>query len=423
MDIDYSLPQATNHPLKLAATAPFTYGKRHLHLFGMDMLFRKHFKTSILDWKQSLKHLCLGLFEMVPGIGHLMAGVDRSLHNRPIRVIQLTATDPYEMGKEQGTLLKKEIQVLVTKLLMVFRAGMHSQGKNPLVEAKKLAEHIPADYRKEMEGIAAGAEIPLNDLLIANTIMDTMSLFGCSLYAVSHDPQNTSTNRLCATNYFSSLGQRPGVPDVDQSFRRYNDLEAHSSSTNVESLKAALLKVNYYDTIQSIVFDQRDIHIAIAGEYAANTPYTHLKGDDLFKTPLTSTAKKVVKLARNMDWPLPVLGRETVVLVRPAHNDRKATAIVGWPGMLGAFSGVNQEGTALSITVVPSKRQVGIPGHLLFRQILERGGTVAEAESIVKASNPASAWNLIVAATDGIARFELDPARQKQGAAHTTVVG
>lgn len=426
MDIDYSLPTATNNCFSLVAKAPFLYGKRHLEMFGMNFLLKKNLGISLLDWKQSLKHLLLGLFEMIPVFGHALAHVDKSLNHRSIRVIHLKSTDPYEMGKEQGIILKKEIQNLVTKLLMIFRAGMRRQGKNPLTEARKLNEHIPPAYRKEMEGIALGAEVPFNDLLIANTIMDTMSLFGCSIYAVSHDPQNTSTTKLCATNYFSSLGQKPPVPDVDESFRRYNDLQAHSSSTSVESLKEALLKVNYYDTIQSIIFDQRDIHLAVAGEYSANTAYTHIKGDELFNNSSTTnaganTTKKVVKLARNLDWPLPPLGPQTIILVRPAHDDIKATAIIGWPGMLGAFSGVNDQGTAISITVVPSERQVGIPGHLLFRQILEKAKSIKEAENIVKASNPASAWNLMVAATDGIARFELDPTRRKLGAAHTTI--
>lgn len=425
MDIDYSLPSGTTNSFALAAKTPFMYGKRHLLMWGMNFYLKRNLNVSMLSWKQSLKHLALGTLEMIPVLGHAVAFIDKTVNHREIRVIRLKSTDPYEMGKEQGVLLKNEIQTLVTKLLMVFRSNMRRyQGKNPLVEAKKLAEHIPPAYLKEMEGIAAGSGVPFNDLLIANTIMDTMNLFGCSLFAISHDTQNNSTTRLCATNYFSSFGQKPDVPDVDESFRRYNDLQAHSSSTNIDSLKAALLKVNYYDTIQSIVFDQRDIHLAIAGEYAANTPYTHIKGNELFPNkPMANTTKKVVKLTRNLDWPLPVLGRESFILVRPAHDGKKATAVVGWPGMIGALSGVNDEGTAISITVVPSVRQAGIPAHLLFRQVLEKAGSIKEAEKVVQAATPASSWNLIVAATDGIARFELDPARQQKGAADSVIQG
>ncbi len=62
---------------------------------------------------------------------------------------------------------------------------------------------------------------------------------------------------------------------------------------------------------------------------------------------------------------------ETVIIVRPNTSNKKSTAIIGWPGLLGALSGINQDGTSIGISVVPSFNQVGIPNQFLFRSILE----------------------------------------------------
>lgn len=207
---------------------------------------------------------------------------------------------------------------------------------------------------------------------------------------------------------------------MDQSFLRYNNLQSHAESADIESLKDALSKVNYYDTVQSIVFDvnTRDIHLATASEYAANTSYTHLKGESLFSSSIASTTEKVVRLARTLDWPLPVLGPETFVLIRPSREETRATAVVGWPGFLGALSGINDQGTPISISVVPSITQKGIPNQFLFRQILEKCSTISDARTCVEKASPASPMNLVVTATDGIAKFELDPARAVLGAVY-----
>ncbi len=72
-----------------------------------------------------------------------------------------------------------------------------------------------------MQGIADGAEISYDQVLIANTILDIAPLFGCSLYAVSSDMQKSTKNSIIATNYFASI-PREACYDVDNSFRRFD---------------------------------------------------------------------------------------------------------------------------------------------------------------------------------------------------------
>lgn len=300
---------------------------------------------------------------------------------------------------------------------------MESRGKNPLAEARKLEPHIPQEYRDEMQGMVQTAGVSYEDLLVGNTIFDSMSLFGCSLFAVSQDTQTKQISRVMATNYHHSRG-RSGQPNVDRSFQRYDALQACPWSTSTQTLQTALLFANYYDTVQSILFDPQthDIHLATAGQYAANTKYTHLKGSDLFgRSFMQRTGQKIVKLARNFDWPLPFLGPMTTVIVRPTSPGKKATAIVGWAGLTGAFSGMNEDGTALSISIVPSDRQEGIPNQFLFRKILEEASDIRTADNIVDALKPASSMNLCLAAADGIEMLELDPKRKAQSAAFRTL--
>jgi hypothetical protein len=427
MRIDYSLPEASKYIGYV--DAPFRYGYRHLYNFGMCIYVENMLGISLLSVHEKIVELTLALFEIIPGIGHCIAAVDRAYNHRDIKVVHLTAQDSYELGKEQGIILKDEIQFLLTKGLNIYTTSMIRQGIDPLAKAKALEVNIPEEYKKEMHGLADGSGCSYDDILIANTIVDTMNLFGCSLYAISHEPDapTNQKTREIATNYFASQSRRIST-DVDESFKRYDSLEAEDFSTETSSLIKALQGVNYYDTIQAITFDTDtcDISLATAGGWAANRQHTNFSGKDLFQKDQVIhnksrfTSQRVTKLARTMDWPMPILGPETVVIVRPAYNGKNATAIVGWPAMIGALSGNNEDGTSLSISVVPSTKQQGIPNQFIFRQILEKASSIKEAVDIVQASKSSSSMNLVVAAVDGIARMELDPARKTTGAAIIT---
>lgn len=258
-------------------------------------------------------------------------------------------------------------------------------------------------------------------------------MIACSLIALETQTSDGKTNSLTATNHFTSKhkpkGQYPGIGD--STFERHQALQNQSLVNSVSNCMKALLAANYYDTVQSIVFDinKRDIHLATASGYAANRSFRHIHANELFgpsKDHEDSAPEKTVKLARNLDWPIPILGPETVVVVRPSTSSKKSTAVIGWPGMLGAFSGMNEEGLSLAISIdllgSRSTSDRGTPNQLLFRNILENSSTTDDAENEVEGTQIATSMNLIVAAKDGIVKMELDPHRFSFGSSDTTRV-
>jgi hypothetical protein len=136
----------------------------------------------------------------------------------------------------------------------------------------------------------------------------------------------------------------------------------------------------------------------------------------LFVGPDRSPTGKPL-LGRNFDFPtLGVLQRYTLVTVcRP--NGRHAFASVGFPGLLGVVSGMNDAGLSLATLDVMSTADgsppfdpSGTPLFLTFRRILEECTTVAEAEKLLKAAKRTTLMNLSVcdAAGTGVV-FELTP--------------
>jgi isopenicillin-N N-acyltransferase like protein len=106
------------------------------------------------------------------------------------RVLHLKGT-PYEMGYQQGALLKKDVHEIVHFLFEVKAKEMKVEvGGFNLLNPKRAIGGIAASQRKyvpdrfydEMQGIADGAEMPLQDVVTANFIPE---MFHCSGFALS----------------------------------------------------------------------------------------------------------------------------------------------------------------------------------------------------------------------------------------------
>jgi predicted choloylglycine hydrolase len=114
--------------------------------------------------------------------------------------------------------------------------------------------------------------------------------------------------------------------------------------------------------------------------------------------PGSASPDGVGRFGRNLDFPgLGVAAGQTVVLIyHPAG--RYAFAAVGWPGMIGVVSGMNQWGLTLANMEVP--RGAGwpraMPYPLLYRTILERCRTVDEALDLLKTTPRQTANNLML---------------------------
>jgi hypothetical protein len=124
---------------------------------------------------------------------------------------------------------------------------------------------------------------------------------------------------------------------------------------------------------------------------------------------------------RNFDFPtFGLLDRFGIVMViRP--EGRHAIATVGFPGMMGALSGMNDAGLCVATLDVEDSADdssrfdaKGAPMVLTFRQILEECTTVAEAESLLKQTHATTRANLAVCDREHGAVFEITPKQVKR---------
>jgi isopenicillin-N N-acyltransferase-like protein len=103
-----------------------------------------------------------------------------------------------------------------------------------------------------------------------------------------------------------------------------------------------------------------------------------------------------------------------VVVYRPMG--KHAFVSIGFPGMLGCISGMNDAGLTLATLEVlsskdgsPSFNPQGIPYALCFRRLLEECTTVEEAVKLLRSMNRTTSVNLAICDTRQAAVFEITP--------------
>jgi isopenicillin-N N-acyltransferase-like protein len=119
---------------------------------------------------------------------------------------------------------------------------------------------------------------------------------------------------------------------------------------------------------------------------------------------------------RNLDFfTFGVLQKYGLVTVcRP--EGKHAFASVGFPGLFGVLSGMNDAGLAVAVHEVYVSRDMapmfdagGMPYAMLFRQILEECRTVDEAEKLLRDSKRTTKLNLAVCDKTRVAVLEMTP--------------
>jgi hypothetical protein len=121
-------------------------------------------------------------------------------------------------------------------------------------------------------------------------------------------------------------------------------------------------------------------------------------------------------LGRNFDYY--TLGRlhhySLVTVYQP--RGKKAFASIGFPGLIGCLSGINEDGLALAVHEVLSAgdRSVkldlaGSPYALCFRRVLEECATVKAAEELLRSVKRTTMLNLAVCDRGSGAVFEITP--------------
>jgi predicted choloylglycine hydrolase len=217
----------------------------------------------------------------------------RNIEN--IKVLSINGSS-YEAGLQHGKLLRSDIQeivnVLYTEVLPKNDIKKFAAKAYITLQAKEFDKYIPDIYRQEMQGVADGAGVEYNDILIINTFDDILNMSGCSSISIEKSSES---------------------------------------------------------------------------EYLIH--------------------------ARNLDYNIPFLAKHNVIF---EYLDQGFVSF-GFPGFIGAVTGVNQYGTAISShTSKVTENSYGTPTGIVYRQILEHAENINDSESVLRDAKRTIGNNLLV---------------------------
>ena len=179
--------------------------------------------------------------------------------------------------------------------------------------------------------------------------------------------------------YFSSEGQRFLAMTAAATF------EKHVAPEHLEEIRS-LAKSSGVDPRQML----------LAHCFLDLSPMTACSTVTL---PASASPDGVARFGRNLDFPsFNVADKLSVVQVYRPADDRYAFMAVGWPGLAGVLSGMNEHGLALANMEVTRGRRLpaAMPYILLYRTLLERCRTTDEAVALLEKTPRQSANNLMV---------------------------
>jgi hypothetical protein len=117
---------------------------------------------------------------------------------------------------------------------------------------------------------------------------------------------------------------------------------------------------------------------------------------------------------RNLDWasPIPLHEYTLVTVYRP--TGKRAFASIGFPGLIGCVSGINDAGLALADLTVNAARDgspaldiTGTPYGLALRRVLEECTTIEEAERLLRSLRRTTMQNVAICDKRRGAVFEI----------------
>jgi isopenicillin-N N-acyltransferase-like protein len=115
--------------------------------------------------------------------------------------------------------------------------------------------------------------------------------------------------------------------------------------------------------------------------------------------PAAASPDGVARFGRNLDfWSLNIADKYTTLFIVRPDDGRYAFASVGWPGMIGVLSGMNEHGLCLANMEVPRQFRLpdAMPYTMLYRTVLERCRNVKEAVKLLESTPRQTANNLML---------------------------
>jgi predicted choloylglycine hydrolase len=126
-------------------------------------------------------------------------------------------------------------------------------------------------------------------------------------------------------------------------------------------------------------------------------------------------------LGRNLDYPSRGYAQDYSLVTVYRPEGRRRFASVGFPGLLGCLSGMNESGLALAVLEVFQSRLFtrrldlgGTPYAVCFRKLLEECDTVDEARRRLEKLRRTTVFNLAVADRQRVAVFEATTRRVRE---------
>lgn len=159
--------------------------------------------------------------------------------------------------------------------------------------------------------------------------------------------------------------------------------EADFIFSGIEMYKEAIISDTYLKEIEGI---------AAICDFSANEILTANLYYDLLKFYFGCTAyavydKGVMRHARNLDWHTDnnILSRYTKIF-NFQRRGKTVFKTIGWPGFIGALSGVRPRAFSLTLNAVASQDepQIAMPVSFLLRDVLENCPSFKEAKSIIE---------------------------------------
>lgn len=121
-------------------------------------------------------------------------------------------------------------------------------------------------------------------------------------------------------------------------------------------------------------------------------------------------------LGRNLDWPNQKgdpeikIGEYSLVTVRRGKRGANKVVSIGFPGMVGTLTGMNEKGVCAAVCESGgSIASQGMPYMFAVRSLLGSVSSVQEAEMFMRATPCASSFNLTLVDFHQAATFQIDP--------------
>lgn len=109
--------------------------------------------------------------------------------------------------------------------------------------------------------------------------------------------------------------------------------------------------------------------------------------------------KEGLTFGRNMDWPsFGIFGDMSCVIHRKYSDGRRSTAEVGFPGLVGTFTGMNDRGVSLAMNVCAGHTISvrGMPAVFFNRSCLEHADSALHIKKRAKEETPLGPYHLTV---------------------------